>query len=503
VSESAEQRESAVRASLVALRWHERFHVRTALLFGAPVVVLLALLGALTHHAMVEREMDRLRSKLTGLSIGLAHVIDPEDVEHLRSSRDVGSPAYRRLRARLERVAHEQPDVKSLYVLRRGEGATQLRFALDWVRRGSAAQVGQAYDARQAPQMLRAFDAPAVEPRLYEDAWGLNLSGYAPLRDGRGVAVAIVGVDVDARYVDEIERRATVTTAALVGLALVLFVAGGMLLGRHVRRPLARIVETTSAIAAGDLGARTGLTRDDELGILAARIDRLALELRERDRLRAVFGRYVSEDVARRVLSEDAMNVPRTRDVTALFVDIRGYSTFSEQVPPGEVIEVLNTYFTAMLDVVDAHGGCVIELLGDAILAVFGAPDALDDHAAQAVRCALAMRERLVQLEAEWEADGHARLWKDRGLPSFAVRMGIHTDRVVAGSFGTDRRTKYAVLGRAVAGAMELEALNKVLDSTLLVSAPVLAALPDALRERATERGERSVRGTTFGLYAL
>lgn len=212
--------------------------------------------------------------------------------------------------------------------------------------------------------------------------------------------------------------------------------------------------------------------------------------------MRALFGRYVSEDVARGVLeSGDAIpHRAREREVTALFVDLRRYSTISEGLPPHDVLSLLNEYFSAMTDVVDAHGGCVVELVGDAILAVFGAPAELPDHPACAVRCALAIQARLDELNDEWEASGLASLWRERGVDRIRARVGVHTDRVVAGSMGSDRRTKYTVLGRAVNAAIELEAMNEALCTKILVSAAVVARLPEELRARATPRGEHEVR---------
>jgi adenylate cyclase len=496
---------AAARASgsLAALPWFRRFHVRAGLLFGVPVVLLLGVLSVVTHRLLLEREMDVLRASLDGLSVGLAHAIDPDDVEALRVPGDEQTEAYARLRAQLDTVARARPEVKSLYVFRRSDRPTHLSFVIDWVRTGRPGRVGELYDARQASRMRDGFAAPAIEPSTYDDAWGRNLSGYAPLRDRSGAVIAIVGVDLSARQVDEAERRALVITGTLVGLALVSFLLGGALLGRNIRRSLERIIDATEAIAAGASDVRTGLVRRDELGVLAARIDALARELGERDRLRAIFGRYVSEEVARKVLTQEGADQPRTREVTALFVDIRGYSTLSERLAPNEVIELLNTYFTAMFEVIDAHGGCVIELLGDAILAVFGAPEPLDGHAERAVRCALAVRERLAALNAEWEARGDARLWREHGMDRFAVRMGVHTDRVVAGSFGTDRRTKYAVLGRAVNLAVALEGLNKAVGTSVLVSRRVLAQLPGELAEHASDRGEHELRGERQLVHSL
>lgn len=492
-------------AEVAALPLWRRFHVKATLLFVAPVLVLLAVLAVSSQLFAREAELEVLQGRIRGLVVGLSRTIDPDDVRALESSVDHGSPAHARLTSAFARVAAAEVDVESIYVLRRSPRPGYLRFAADWVRAGKPAQVGLLYAVAQADGMLLAFERPVIESRIYGDAWGRHLSGYAPLRDADGEVVGFVGVDVRAQRVEELERGALITTALAYGAALALFVLGGAFLGRSLRRALGRIISAAGAIAAGDYGVRTGLRRQDEIGVLAERVDRMAGELEERDRMRALFGRYVSEDVARRVLesSDTAPHGARERVVTALFVDLRRYSTISEGLSPQDVLALLNDYFSAMTDIVERHRGCVVELLGDAILAVFGAPEELEDHAEAAVRCALAMQERLEALNVEWERSGLAAMWKERGVDRIAARFGAHTGRVVAGSLGGDRRAKYTVLGRAVNVAIALEAMNEELGTTLLVSAEVVAALPDELASRAVSRGAHRVRSEDVEVCSL
>lgn len=478
-----------------ALPFFRRFHVKTTLLFGVPVMALLAVLAVWSYRSAADAELAVLRARLRGLAIGLARTLDVDTVVSLERAEQHGSPAHRRLTDRFARIAELEPEVESIYVVRRTERERWVRFAADWVRSGTPARVGQLYDAMQTDRMLEAFTRPTVETRIYDDEWGRSLSGYAPIRDAAGQVVAVVGLDMRAERVEEAERRALVTTGLMFGVAVVLFALVGTLLGTSVRRPIRRIIEAAGAIETGERGQRIALARTDEFGLLAEHIDRMAEALEERERMRVLFGRYVSEDVARRVLaSGDAAGAhsARERVVTVLFADLRRYSTISETLSPHEVLELLNAYFSAMTDVIDAHGGCVIELLGDGILAVFGAPEEVENHAERAVRCALEMRARLLSLNAEWEASGRAALWKRRGIERIGSRVGIHTGRVVVGTLGGGRRAKYAVLGHAVNVAMRLEAHNERLGTTILFSGDVLEALPSDLAARAEPRGSEA-----------
>jgi len=221
------------------------------------------------------------------------------------------------------------------------------------------------------------------------------------------------------------------------------------------------------------------------------------LVLLDRLVVREAFGRYVSEDVARTVLARPggAMLGGETREVTILFSDVRNYSTIAEKLPPGEVVDVLNEYFGAMSEVIDREGGCVIEFLGDAILAVFGAPGELVNHADRAVRAALQMRVRGAQLNESWARNGKARLWQQCGIAALSSRIGVHSGRVVAGNLGSKARMKYAVIGDAVNAASRVENLNNALGTDLLFTEEVRAGLSPELLARSEDAGEHAVKG--------
>ena len=117
------------------------------------------------------------------------------------------------------------------------------------------------------------------------------------------------------------------------------------------------------------------------------------------------------------------------------------------------------------------RGGMINEFEGDGILAVFGAPIGVENHASAALETAVDMQRRVEELNRLWEADGTAEKWKSVGLDSLVVRVGIHTGDVVAGNIGTDLRMKYAVIGDTVNTAARVEGLNKTLETQILLTA--------------------------------
>ena len=180
------------------------------------------------------------------------------------------------------------------------------------------------------------------------------------------------------------------------------------------------------------------------------------------------------------------------REITVLFCDIASYSSLSEHLPPDEVLGLLNRFFTEMEEVIAEHQGAVLSYLGDGLMAAFGAPLELPDHPAQAVRCALAMQERLVDLNARWQLEGLTERWNISGLQA---RCGMHTGRVVAGNLGSQRRMAYSIIGDAVNVAARLEALNKPLQTSVLASHATWSRLPEALQLSLSSQGAHTVKG--------
>ena len=203
-----------------------------------------------------------------------------------------------------------------------------------------------------------------------------------------------------------------------------------------------------------------------------------------RRRLRSAFGQYVSPQVMDQVLRQGSSLGGEVRRVTVLMSDLRGFTTISENLPPEVVSAMMNEYFTAMVDVILAHRGLVQDFIGDAIMAVYGAP--LDDpeHCWHAARSAVGMHAALESLNRAWEADGRGPL---------AMGVAVHTGPVFAGTLGAPRKKKYAVLGDTVNTTSRIEGLNRDLGTGILISGAVLAVLKDRVVVR--DRGSVTVKG--------
>lgn len=161
------------------------------------------------------------------------------------------------------------------------------------------------------------------------------------------------------------------------------------------------------------------------------------------------------------------------RIVTVLFADVRDFTPFAESRPPGEVVGLLNAYFTAMVPILEQHGGTLNTFLGDGMMVLFGAPTPSADHAVKAVRAAVAMIRRVEELRERWRA---------LGCPDFRIGIGVHTGKVVVGTMGSRRRLDYTAVGDVVNAAARIEAVNKRLGTDVLISVETLRRIPTADR---------------------
>ncbi len=482
---------------LEGFRAWQRCHIRLTTLYGSAVLVTLAIMAVIFYKVGVDAAINSLQQRLLVITSSLASAIDGDAVAAVPLDSRALSPLHLELLARFEEVGVHDPDIETIYVLRPTQEPTKLRFLVDFAKEGGAAQPGDAYEASELPVMLKGFVAPAVESKPYADEYGITLSGYAPITNGEGRSVGLVGVDVEVVQIASLRRQVLAVVASAFGVAFVLLGLVSILVARSVRTPLTKLIDGTEAIARGELATRLHMQRSDEFGVMGRHFDYMAEALQDREFVRETFGRYVSKDVAKLLLDQRMHTelAGEERVVTVLISDIRGYSTVSERIPPVQVVDMLNCYLSAMNEVIDEYRGCVIEFLGDAILAVFGAPNYLPDHSERAVRCALGMRERLIQLNREWHRSGLSQYWQDGTKVGLSERIGIHTGTVVAGNLGGISRMKYAVIGDSVNVAARLEALNKELDTDVLVSEQVYSHLPSDLMEQLKDKGIHQIKG--------
>lgn len=482
------------RLPLGELRLWQRVPVRLTLIYGTALILVLTPAAWVVYGLAVQSELDNLWSRIHMTTVSLSELID---TDRLASIDRPEHPYRKELEKRFRTIISSAPEFASIYVFAATPDPNTMRFVVDVDVRRAPGTYGQTYDASHYSEMRAGFEGPTLEKTPVADEWGLSVSGFAPIRDRQGRAIALLGVDVDAARIDRMKETLLLVAAAAYLGALVLLALAALGVARMLKTPLTRMIRGTGAIADGNLEVRVGTLGKNEFGVLGQHFDQMAKGLEERERIRQIFGRYVSEDVARKLLADGSDRARRgeVREVTILFSDLRGYSTLSEKLAPAQILELMNEYLELMNQVIAAHAGCIIEYTGDGVLAVFGAPDDLPNHPERAVRAAFAMRDSLAALNVRWDLEGTSHRWKDNGIDSIAARIGIHTGPVVAGSLGSSLRMKYTILGDNVNVASRLEGKNKELGTDILASDTVVARLPADLKQRAKAQGEHTVKG--------
>lgn len=243
--------------------------------------------------------------------------------------------------------------------------------------------------------------------------------------------------------------RKIILSSVLAGLFLLL--AFLFFTGRLLVRDLDVLRRAVEDLGGGNLEPPAPSSRRDEVGALSRALTEAVASLRDQDRLRAILGKHVPPETARRLLSgaEGFILEGERRHVALLAADIRGFSALAATLPPREAVRSLNAWFTLLSEEAFRRGGIVDKLFGDKFLAVFGAPAAHPQAGRAALQAALGAREALRRLNAE-------RVAKD--LPALNGGLAVHFGEVVAGNLGAERMPDYSVAGEPVAAAYGLAA---------------------------------------------
>ena len=209
--------------------------------------------------------------------------------------------------------------------------------------------------------------------------------------------------------------------------------------------------------------------------------------------------RYFGETLTEKILLDEGELKGDNIWISISFTDISAYSTIIEHMSPETAVKFLNQYFTSMHDVIEEYNGQIINYIGDSVMVVYGAPKKFEDHEVIAVKCAIAMREKLVELNKKWDETEFSRYWKNHGIDQITARTGIHTGSVIAGNIGSERMLQYSTIGDTVNVASRLEQRNKEFGTDILFSHKIYTSLTKDLYDEAEYRGEINLKGRDTG----
>ena len=359
------------------------------------------------------------------------------------------------------------PEGQAIATTFQGVASSTLRVSPEFYRRVLAEQ-----EARYPGRRL------TVGQESVEEAFGA-------LEARHGADLAVFAVAMPTYGQEELLTQALL--AFFFSLAVVAIVLVGIWISAQIVRPVRELVRAARRVEDGDLSRKVVVSTHDEIGLLGHAFNRMIQGLRVKEFIRETFGRFVSRDVADAVLKGAIQMQGERRVASMLFADIRDFTRLSEQLDPAVMVNILNDYFSAMVEEANARGGTVNKFGGDSTLVIFGAPVGHPDHADRAVQSALGMRRRLAQLNAE-------RL--TRGEVPIRMGIGINTGEVVAGTVGSRDRMEYTVIGDPVNLSARVQGLNKEYpEHDILISDYTRLALCEPQRYVIRGLGAMSLKG--------
>jgi len=259
---------------------------------------------------------------------------------------------------------------------------------------------------------------------------------------------------------------------------------------RNLRLAFNAQTDALESVRNGDLTVQVPEMRRDEFGLIARGTNHMIAGLREKRHIRNLLGKVVDPRIAEHLIRGTARGLAlggSRRDVIIFMSDIRDFTTTTETARPETVVEDLNTYFTACVEIITAHGGMVDKFIGDGMLAVFGLAEHEEGEectcADNALQAAIAIRDRLPLINARLSSP-------------VAIGIGLHTGQVISGLVGSPDRLEFTVIGDAVNTTARLESLSKSLETSIIISDTLYKALKDSsLRSRMTYAGSHALKG--------
>ncbi|MBI3734112.1 MAG: response regulator [Chloroflexi bacterium] len=257
---------------------------------------------------------------------------------------------------------------------------------------------------------------------------------------------------------------------------------------------LSALDEIDSVVKCIEMGAEDYLPKPFNPILLKARIGASLEKKRLRDWQRELFGKFATEEVAEELLAYGFSLGGKQVEATTLFCDIRSFTGISESQPPAETIALLNGYFGHMFEAVNSEGGVVNQIVGDGLMAIFGAPLPRADHPERAVRAALKMMERIEQFNRAQAAERKAQI---------RVGIGIASGEVIAGYIGTESRATYSCVGDTVIVAARLETHTKVIGQPILIDENCRRGLSERIRVEEQETVQLRGKAQSVKVYSV
>jgi adenylate cyclase len=429
-----------------------------------------AVLGLTISYIDTKRfATEEFRNKAMAIAATIAPFIPGDMIKEINGPEDTATPAYAKLKEEL-RNARENNQKEGLalnyiFILK-----PSLKNPDELIKIIGASEeekemipVGTVYTSPRSALIRENKDRIFAPKHFLHDVRGFWLSGFAPILDSQGNYVATLIIDICAMAVEKEMNDLLVIGAYSLASAIIFGLITASLFSHFFSRSVIILSNAVKKIGKGDLEYKTKLNTKDEFHDLAEEINKMAIGLKERERLKMTFARYVSTHILEKVLQSDKPPhfQGERKKITVLFSDIRKFTHLAEKLAPEEVVAILNRYFGRMIEIVFKYNGTLDKFLGDGLMVEFGAP--LDDKQQEknAMRAALEMQQEAKEISDKWVQEGK---------PELKIGIGIHTGNAVVGNIGSEKHMEYTAIGDTVNVAARLEEATKEFNVSILVS---------------------------------
>jgi len=272
--------------------------------------------------------------------------------------------------------------------------------------------------------------------------------------------------------IDTVQMIIVITISVFITLIYVIMMV--KFTSKLINKPIFDLMENMKKFAEGDYESYSIVRSNNELGKISEGFNNMIDEVKERERVKKLFGQYLTTEISEEILKGNVKLGGDIFETTILFSDIRNFTSISEKISAEEVVIFLNSYLNYMIDAVVKYNGIVDKFLGDGILAVFGAPIKSEDHYERALLSAVAMHEALVSLNNDRIKKGEFEI---------EIGIGLHSGSVIAGNLGNDKKLEYTVIGDTVNLASRIEDLTKIYKSKILISETTYKNLSEKIKK--------------------
>jgi adenylate cyclase len=443
-------------------------------IIGTSAIVLMIALSAVLYQVRKTIVGD-LKSQVIAIAATAASNVDGDLVAQIKNSDDQNQSSYEQVRNYMRKVRdanrNERIHVRFIYTIYPDPSdPKKFLFGIDAEEtQGDFSPPGSVDHVATEDDLKEHLTEEYSSGRFEQGQFGSWFTGYSPIYNSQGEYIGTMAVDISAEFVDQVIHRLYFYCAGALLFTLLFSLFGSWMLAHRATVALHALEDGTHEIGKGNLSYRLDIQTKDEFQTLAESMNKMCVELEEKERMKIGFAHYVSRGVLEKIMKEGPPKLGgERRKITVFFCDIRDFTKLAETLPAEEVMSLLNEYFQVMIDIVFKYNGLLDKLIGDAIMAEFGYPADDPEQERNAVLTALEMQSSLHILRSKW---------KQQNRPLLEMGVGIHSGEAIVGTIGSKDRMEFTAIGDTVNIASRLESATKTCNESIIVSESTFLAL--------------------------